>query len=193
MTNIDQTIEVVEEKESTPTPVEEEEVVEKVVKKKRKPIDPERKKQMLENLAKGRAKRKAQLEEAKARGDPPPKRKPKETKKMILEVKTDPKVINELKEDDSNQTIKSDLEQLKNEMKELRKDKNPENKEENKETIEGLKTQIQELKLQLKNSKKSKPIQDQEKIIEAKPEPVPVPKKISQNLYTGSIWSRFKN
>ncbi len=166
---------------------EEQEVIEKVVKKKRAPISEELKKKRLENLARGRAKRKAMLEEAKKNGTPLPKKEKKKKPNLDLPVKADLSVIEELKEDNSNVTIAANLEELKNEMRELKKDKNLDNKE----NVEALKTQIQELKLALKNANK-KPKQEPKP--EAKPKQErPKPKVVSQNLVRGSIWAKFKN
>ena len=164
------------------------------IKPKKREMSEERKKQMLENLRKGRetAKRNREL---KKQGLLPAKQKT--STKMVIkeEPKTAPVVAspnNEL-----NTSILNSLDQLKTELKQMRKMPQSDFQ---KEEINNLKAEIAELKKASKKNiikEEDKPKSQAQADIKPPPsQPINIPQQIPQpvvySTYAGSVWDRFK-
>jgi hypothetical protein len=144
----------------------------------------ERKKQMLENLRKGRetAKRNRELKkQGKSTPAPKPKKKPMEIRSV------NENITKELNTDTSNVSILNSIESLKKELAEMRKMPKSDFQ---KEEIEELKKEIAELKQAKKELKKMDTIKEEIKPPASNPIPVPQPQVYS--TYSGSVWNQFK-
>jgi hypothetical protein len=156
--------------------------------RKKREMTPERKAQLLENLRRGRETRRLNaLKNKEKRERPKQQRKPTGKARKLADIPEDnEKIRAELLEDDSNLTIKNNVEELKEELKTMKKNKTEYTAQE----IQDLKTQIQELKISLrrKEEKEQTPKAPQVPKVQQKPKN----NKSKYDLYSGSIWDKFK-